>query len=396
MASCTLGDEPHVISPGPADWRSALSEGVRSAGELCRMLGLDASVAAEAERASGGFPLLAPRPFVARIQHGDPTDPLLLQILPRTAETIAASGFGTDPLGETDALCGPGLLRKYQGRILILSSGSCAVHCRYCFRRHFPYNGGGVAGGSGERGEGREERGEGKAGAAQSPNLKVSKSPSRHGPHPSPLPEGEGTLQGIAGLFPEGEGTLQGIAADRSIHEVILSGGDPLMLDDETLARLSEQLGQIAHLRRLRIHTRLPVMIPQRVTNELISWLRESRLTPVVVVQVNHPAEIDADVAGAFGRLVDAGVPLLNQSVLLRDVNDRADVLAELCERLVNLRVMPYYLHQLDTVAGAAHFEVPVETGLALMAELRARLPGYAVPRYARESRGGTSKEVLA
>jgi L-lysine 2,3-aminomutase len=186
------------------------------------------------------------------------------------------------------------------------------------------------------------------------------------------------------------------IASDRSIHEAILSGGDPLTLPDDELARLAGELSHIPHLRRLRIHTRLPVMIPQRVSHDLISWIRENRLSPVVVVQVNHPAEIDGAVADAFGRLVDAGIPLLSQSVLLRGVNDRADVLAELCERLVDLRVMPYYLHQLDAVAAAAHFEVPVATGLTLMAKLRARLPGYAVPRYVRESRGGTSKEVLA
>ena len=197
-------------------------------------------------------------------------------------------------------------------------------------------------------------------------------------------------------LGTEGEGTLQTIAADRSIHEVILSGGDPLMLPDDVLARFAEQLARIPHLRRLRIHTRLPVMIPQRVTSDLVSWIRENRLSPVIVVQVNHPAEIDGEVAEVFGRLVDAGIPMLNQSVLLRGVNDRADVLAELCERMVDLRVMPYYLHQLDAVAGAAHFEAPVATGLALMSELRARLPGYAVPRYVRETRGGASKEILA
>jgi KamA family protein len=189
---------------------------------------------------------------------------------------------------------------------------------------------------------------------------------------------------------------MQTIARDRSIHEVILSGGDPLTLSDGELARLAEELARIPHLRRLRIHTRLPVMIPQRVTDELIAWIRGSRLLPVMVVQVNHPAEIDGDVARAFGRLVDAGIPLLNQSVLLRGVNDRADVLAELCERLIDLRVMPYYLHQLDPVAGAAHFEVHIARGIALVTELRARLPGYAVPRYVRETSGGTNKEILA
>jgi L-lysine 2,3-aminomutase len=197
-------------------------------------------------------------------------------------------------------------------------------------------------------------------------------------------------------ILPMGEGVLQAISSDHSIHEVILSGGDPLTLPDCELAQFAEQLAQIPHLRRLRIHTRLPVMIPQRVNDDLLSWLRANRLSPIVVVQVNHPAEIDGEVAAAFGRLVDAGIPLLNQSVLLRGVNDRAEVLAELCERLVELRVMPYYLHQLDAVAGAAHFEVPVAAGLALIAELRARLPGYAVPRYVRETPGAANKEVLA
>jgi KamA family protein len=169
-----------------------------------------------------------------------------------------------------------------------------------------------------------------------------------------------------------------------------------LMLPDARLARLADELAEIPHLRRLRIHSRLPIVVPQRVTDELISWMRGSRLSPMMVVHANHPAEIDQDVAGALGRLVNAEIPVLNQSVLLRGVNDRADVLAELFERLVDLRVMPYYLHQLDAVAGAAHFEAPLSTGIALMAELRARLPGYAVPRYVRETPGGVSKESLA
>ncbi len=239
---------------------------------------------------------------------------------------------------------------------MIVAGQSCAVHCRYCFRRHFPYRLRGATGGK--------------------------------------LPHCNGGALGCNGAVRDS--AFHAIAADRSIHEVILSGGDPLMLADAELAQFAEDLSQIRHLRRLRIHTRLPVMIPQRVTDELIAWIRGCRLSTIVVVQVNHPAEIDGDVAAAFGRLVDGGVPLLNQSVLLRGVNDRADVLAELCQRLVDLRVMPYYLHQLDAVAGAAHFEVPIPTGVALLAELRARLPGYAVPRYVRELSGGVSKEVLA
>jgi L-lysine 2,3-aminomutase len=376
MASWILDNTRQTVSPDLADWQSVLAEGVRSPGELCRLLGLEPSVAAEAERAAGGWPLLAPRPYLARIRRGDPADPLLLQLLPRAAETATVPGYRADPLGETGAMHGPGLLRKYQGRILIVASGSCAVHCRYCFRRHF------LGQGAGTRGEGRGARGEEAADSpSKSPNLQISKSPNPCSPHHCP---------------PLEDGILRTIASDPSIHEVILSGGDPLTLPDEPLARLAEQLAQIPHLRRLRIHTRLPVMIPQRVNDDLLSWLRANRLSPIVVVQINHSAEIDGEVASAFGRLVDAGIPLLNQSVLLRGVNDRADVLAELCERLVELRVMPYYLHQLDAVAGAAHFEVPVATGLALIAELRARLPGYAVPRYVRETPGAANKEVLA
>jgi EF-P beta-lysylation protein EpmB len=298
-------------------------------------------MADEIRRSARGFSLLVPRPYLDRIQPGNPTDPLLLQVLPQPAELLAASGFTTDPLLEADSTRDGGLLSKYQGRVLIVATGGCAVHCRYCFRRHFPYD-------------------------------DKSSAPA------------------------DWQATLDAIAADASISEVILSGGDPLALDDGKLAELSKQLAEIPHLRRLRVHTRLPIVIPQRVTPELIAWLRGCRLTPIVVVQTNHPAELDAAVAEALGRLVDAGIPLLSQSVLLRGVNDRADVLAALCLRLVDLRVMPYYLHQMDRVAGGAHFEVPQADGKRLIEELRRRLPGYAVPRYVRETPGGASKQALA
>ena len=161
------------------------------------------------------------------------------------------------------------------------------------------------------------------------------------------------------------------------------------------MAEIARQLAEIPHLRRLRIHTRLPIVIPQRVNDELLAWLRGTRLATFMVVHCNHPAEIDADVAAALGRLVDAGVPVLNQAVLMRGINDDVEVLAELFGRLVDLRVMPYYLHQLDRVAGAAHFEVPEERGRELIRQLRARLPGYAVPRYVRDTPGAAHKEVL-
>jgi L-lysine 2,3-aminomutase len=323
------------------DWQTILAQAVRSPTELCRRLGLDPALAAEAEGATANFPLLVPQPYLNRIRPGCPDDPLLRQILPLAAERIPTPGFDIDPLGEFHAANSAGLLRKYQGRLLIVTTGACGVHCRFCFRRHFPY------------------------------------------------PKSLQTQQVWTSA-------IQTIAADPSISEVILSGGDPLTLQDSDLAYFFLQLEEIPHLRRVRIHTRMPVIIPQRVTAELLSLLLGSRLSRFVVIHMNHPAEIDVEVASALGRLVDAGVPVLNQAVLLRGVNDRADVLVELCQRLVDLRVMPYYLHQLDAVAGAAHFAVPMATGIALIAELRKRLPGYAVPRYVRETQGGLSKEVLA
>ena len=271
---------------------------------------------------------------------GDPTDPLLRQVLPLADEMADVPGFTVDPVGDDLAERQPGLLHKYQGRVLLVTTGTCAIHCRYCFRRHFPY---------------------------------------------------DETPRSLADWQP----ALDEIAADESVHEVILSGGDPLTLVDATLSELVDSLAQIPHLRRLRIHTRLPIVIPERVTDELIDMLRDCRLTPIVVLHANHANELDAHVASAIGRFSDAGIMLLNQAVLLAGVNDSVDAQAALCERLVDLRVMPYYLHQLDRVAGAAHFEVPVAKGRQIIRQLRERLPGYAVPRYAAEVPGAGSKTIL-
>ena len=332
---------PYCTAPRYADWQAALGDAVRDPAELCRLLRLDSSLAAAAERAAGSFPLLVPRTYLSRIRPGDPEDPLLVQVLPRAAELAEVPGYRTDPLGEAGATGCGGLLWKYSGRSLMVTTLRCAVHCRFCFRRHFPYQ--------------------------ASPRVPADWEPA-----------------------------IRRIATEESIHEVILSGGDPLALPDRQLSQLVGRLAEIPHLRRLRLHTRLPVMIPQRVTEELLGWIRGNRLATIVVVHVNHPAEIDQPVAAALGRLVDAGIPVLNQAVLLRGVNDQLEVLAELCQRLADLRVMPYYLHQLDPVAGSAHFEVPEATGVGLIQQLRVRLPGYAVPRYVRETPGEASKEVLA
>ena len=247
------------------------------------------------------------------------------------------AGFGADPVGDLAAMAAPGVLHKYQGRVLLTATGACAVHCRYCFRRHFPY-------------------------ADANP------------------------------LADRWNQALAYIAADDSIVEVILSGGDPLTMSDRRLAELVHGLEGVAHLRRLRLHTRLPIVLPERVNDELLAWLGATRLKTVVVVHANHAQEIDASVASALARLKAAGVELLNQSVLLRGVNDSADVLAALSEVLFAAGVMPYYLHMLDRVQGAAHFEVPEAAARGLMAELNRRLPGYLVPRWVREIAGAPGK----
>jgi EF-P beta-lysylation protein EpmB len=319
-------------------WQQALKDAIRDPVELCRVLKLNCE--SQAVRAARKFPLLAPRGFVARMRPGDRADPLLKQVLPLIEEDAEVAGYTFDPLQEGAALGAPGLLQKYAGRALMVTTGACAVHCRYCFRRHFPY-------------------------------------------------------QETSALAAGWEQAIDRIAADDSIEEVLLSGGDPLMLVDETLSELAHRLATIGHLRRLRVHTRLPIVVPERVCRSLLNWLCGTRLRPIMVVHANHPAEIDEPVAEALGRLREASVPLLNQSVLLKGVNDDAEVLIELSRRLVDLGVMPYYLHQLDRVAGAAHFAVSEDAGRQMIGRLRAALPGYAVPRYVRERPGAASKLPL-
>jgi EF-P beta-lysylation protein EpmB len=321
-------------------WQRELADAVRDPDELCRLLALDPAIAVAARRATGDFPLLVPRGFVARMRPGDPLDPLLLQVLPRPAERDQVAGFSADPLKEQQSLASPGLVQKYAGRVLLLATGGCAINCRYCFRREFPYA---------------------ESGATQ------------------------------AGV----ETAIGAIAADATIHEVILSGGDPLLLDDSRLATLVAHLEAIPHLRRLRIHSRLPIVLPSRVTDTLTTTLAQTRLTCIMVLHANHPAELDATVAAAVGRLADARVLLLNQAVLLADVNDSLEVLRGLSERLVDLNIVPYYLHLLDRVQGTAAFEVHEQAARDLHDQLRSVLPGYAVPRLAREVPGEPAKVWL-
>ncbi|MBM3999149.1 MAG: EF-P beta-lysylation protein EpmB [Planctomycetes bacterium] len=332
------------VGPGspsrPPSWREAMRRAVRDAETLCRMLDLPIPPSASIAAAVGSFPVFAPLEFIARMRPGDPRDPLLLQVLPMSAEQAVVAGDSNDPLAEHAASPVPGLLEKYARRTLIVATGACAVHCRYCFRRHFPY----------VRSRSEEAL----------------------------------------------DAWLVRLHADPSVDEVVLSGGDPLTLGDERLGNLLDRLDKIPHLRRARLHTRLPIVIPRRVTRRLVARLRSTRLAPIVVVHANHAREIDEPVAASLARLVDAGIPVLNQSVLLRGVNDSAAALEDLCRTLVNARVIPYYLHQLDRVAGARHFETADGVGERLIEELRARLPGYAVPRFVREIPGEPAKRVLA
>ncbi|MFT5522851.1 MAG: EF-P beta-lysylation protein EpmB [Pirellulaceae bacterium] len=326
-------------------WQLAMKQAIRDIGSLCKALDLDPATLDLSSDASSEFPLFVPRQFMVRMEQGNPHDPLLRQVLPIAAEVQSQPNFLFDPLAESDAKAAPGLLHKYPGRALLITNGACAIHCRYCFRRHYPYKS-----------------------------------------EPKSLEDWAAALSYIE--------------SDPSIEEVLLSGGDPLTLVDATLSKLAQRLASIPHLRRLRVHTRLPIVIPQRVDEELLSWLTGTRLTTSVVVHCNHPNElgedIDDPVNAAIARLVDNGVPVLNQAVLLKGINDNEETLYQLHRKLINARVLPYYLHQLDRVQGAAHFEVPSSKGLKLIDELRKRLPGYAIPQYVEERPHELSKLPIA
>jgi EF-P beta-lysylation protein EpmB len=324
-----------------AAWQLELAQAITDPLELCRMLGLQGELALAARAAGAQFRLRVPRGFVRRMRSGDPTDPLLRQVLPVAPELTEQPGFEADPLAERAAMRSPGLLHKYHGRALLITTGACAIHCRYCFRREFPYQ-------------------------------------QAHGGHP------------------RWHQALEVLATDPSIEELILSGGDPLSLTTARLALLTDQLRSIPHLKRLRLHTRTPVVLPERVDSELLAWLSSLPWPCVIVLHCNHGNEIDAAVRDAAASLKGTGVTLLNQSVLLAGVNDSVQALRALSENLWSAGVLPYYLHLLDRVRGTAHFEVPQARARQLMAQLAAQLPGYLVPRLVRESPGAASKTVLA
>ncbi|HCU88961.1 MAG TPA: EF-P beta-lysylation protein EpmB [Gammaproteobacteria bacterium] len=321
------------------NWISVLRDSYSDPIHLLRDLGLSPTDV-EFLHEHSSFAFRVPRPFVSRMRPADPKDPLLLQVLPRRPELLKTLGSSTDPVGDLSQRVSPALIQKYHGRALMIISGGCAINCRYCFRRHFPYAD--------------------SVGAAQV------------------------------------DQAIDFIRGDHSISEIILSGGDPLLLKDEHLQATITRLATIPHLRQLRVHTRLPVTIPSRITDSLLHTLTTTKLSPVIVFHINHPNEIDAELSTAFDRCRSAGIMLLNQSVLLRGINDDAATLRELSEALFAASVLPYYVHLLDPVDGAAHFDVSVKKAISIAANLRAQLPGYLMPRFVREIAGENSKVPIA
>ncbi|MDF2691137.1 MAG: Lysine 2,3-aminomutase [Gammaproteobacteria bacterium] len=318
-------------------WKQALSIAITQPEQLLEYLNLPSTWLEPAKAASKLFPLKVPLGFANRIEKANPNDPLLKQILPLAAELIQTPGYSADPLQEQASNPIPGLLHKYHGRVLLIATGICAVNCRYCFRREFPYQ---------------------------------DNNPGSKG----------------------WDKALEYIKSDSSITEVILSGGDPLLLSDKPLQNLLDKMAEICHVKTVRFHTRLPIVLPERITDSFIELLRNSRLNPVIVLHCNHPNEIDAQVSQVLSKLKAAGITLLNQAVLLAGVNDDLEAQVALQQKLFENGVLPYYLHMLDKVQGSAHFFVSEAKAKQLIFEMTQRLPGYLVPKLAREVAGMGSK----
>ncbi len=322
------------------EWQISLKNAVSDPLHLFRLLELDPTSVADLNPALRQFSLRVPLEFVERMEKGNPLDPLLLQVIPDVQEMLEKPGFINDPLYEKDYNPVPGLLQKYHGRVLLPLVGACAINCRYCFRRNFPYE------------------------------------------------------ENILGAS-HWDQVLDYIAKDSSIEEVIFSGGDPLIVKDPQLSELVSKLEKIEHVQILRFHTRLPIMIPSRINEEFLTWLKASRLQKTLAIHCNHPNEIDDSVVKALARLHENNVTLLNQTVLLKNINDDAEILAALSKKLFKAKVLPYYLHLLDPVSGTAHFNVELPEAQQIMEKLRQILPGYLVPRLVREVPGEKSKVAI-
>ncbi len=309
--------------------------------ELVKHLGLSEKLSQQGIEAHQSFKLLVPRPYLSRIEYGNPNDPLLLQILPSAAEMQKVIGYTKDPLEEADHNPQKAIVHKYKRRLLVITTGTCAVNCRYCFRRHFPY--------------------------------------------------GDNQLAQA-----EWQSVIEYLEKHPEVNEVILSGGDPLMMKDALLADKIRLLEALPQIKRLRIHSRLPVVIPARVCDDMLTWINKSRLDIIMVWHINHANEMDNELAHAAFKLKQAGVTLLNQGVLLKGINDTVDAQVNLSEAVFDAGILPYYMFTLDPVEGAAHFDISIEDAQRLMGKVAAELPGYLVPRLAKEIPGKPAKSVFA
>ena len=330
----------HQLNSATLNWQQQLAQAITDPLELLNLLGLDASDFPMSQQAGEHFQLKLPRAYVNKIEQGNPNDPLLLQVMATAAELNSHDGYNSDPVGDLAAMPVPGLLHKYHGRVLLITTGACAIHCRYCFRRHFPY--------------------------ADNHSAKN-----------------------------QWQDALSYIQQNTDVSEVILSGGDPLILSDSKLEQLISQLEAIDHVKTLRIHSRIPVSLPSRITDQLITTLASSKLQICMVIHANHANEIMAEEQNALRHLHQAGITLLNQSVLLKGINDSSVILSDLSHRLFESKTLPYYLHLLDPVQGASHFHVDEKRAMKLVEDLRNTLPGYLVPKLVKETAGEQSKSPL-
>ena len=321
-------------------WQQQLSAAFKTIDHLCQYLQLEPEELPVSPEAAGRFALKVPLSFAASMEKGNPRDPLLRQVFPVDQEMLNYPGYNDDPVGDLPSAAASGVLHKYHGRVLLINTGSCAINCRYCFRRNFPYG-----------------------------ELQISRQ-----------------NEALA---------LQYIKDHHDISEVILSGGDPLLLNDDRLSELFRHLAGIQHVKRIRIHSRLPIVLPARITDELLATLTGSPKQIVLVIHCNHPNEISERVIAGLQKIRQSGLTVFNQSVLLKEVNDDVQVLCALSEKLFEQGVIPYYLHLLDKATGTGHFEVPESEALLLIRQIQALMPGYLVPKLVRESAGGESKDYV-
>ena len=329
--------QPLTLQPS---WQTDLSQSINSIDRLLDYLQLNPQQLSVSQQANLDFPLRVPWPFVRRMEQGNPHDPLLAQVLPTAAEMHNSIGYSDDPLDESNHNPVPGIVHKYGNRLLLIVSPNCAINCRYCFRRHFPYS-----------------------------DNRQSKS--------------------------QWQKAIKYISSKPEINEVIYSGGDPLAANDKFLGWLTEQIAAVTHIKRLRIHSRLPVVIPSRINAQFFSWATTTRLKPIMVLHINHGNEIDQALKTSIAQCIDHGITVLNQTVLLKGINDNPATLTALSEKLFDCSVMPYYLHLLDPVSGASHFDIDLERAKQIYTSLQADLPGFLVPKLVKEIAGKSNKTLI-